>query len=265
MTIIALPHSIQEINALALDAKMEVYKRLLPPWLEGYGLDRQNLTINNQNVVEFRFPNGSRSIELWVKSNLANVDPIVYLHMVDTFNNQILVLLAVINDQNSPRFDVDVDNAGNPTHFGTSGRNREAEEQAMNAGLAPGQVRRGLRVFRQTIPYFEDFITSMGHDLFLIEPLAYHNAISFERYGFSYVRGYQYMLGLDREFRPGGALFAKLQDSDSVFRTPDAWKTVRGRSWAIHDGILDQPFSDVQMFKRIGHDAQINTFHGAEW
>ena len=104
----------------------------------------------------------------------------------------------------------------------------------------------------------------MGHDLFLIEPLAYHNAIVFERYGFNYIRGLKEMTKIHQGFQPGQHLYQRL-NPDNPFRQPDAWKTVRGRSWAIHDGILGYPFSGFQMYKRIDIDAQVNTFPDAEW
>jgi len=36
-------------------------------------------------------------------------------------------------------------------------------------------------------------------------------------------------------------------------------KTVRGRSWAIHDGILDQVWDDIKIYKTVGKHANINT------
>lgn len=261
-----LPNSIREINEFDIERKIAIYKGLLPPWLVTYGLNLVDLTINGARVVEFRCLSGSRSVEVEVRRNPSDRDPIVYLHMTDTFNNQLLVLLVVVNDPNSPRFDVDVDELGNSTRFGSSHRNRPNEILAKTAGLAPGQVRRGLRVFRQTIPFFEQFVAAMGHDLFLIEPLAYHNAISFERFGFNYIRGYQDMLRIDQAFRPGGELFLRLSEpADNPFRPLDAWNSIRGRSWAIHDGILGYPFSGFQMYKRLNHDAGIVTFPGATW
>jgi hypothetical protein len=188
----------------------------------------------------------------------------LYLNMTDTFNQQLLVLLVVVNDLDTPRFNIDIDEHGNSTHLGTTGRNLVAEKAAMTAGLAPGQIRRGLRSFKQAVPIFERFVKNMNHDLFLIEPLAYHNAIVFERYGFSYIRGQREMTSIDREFRPGGELHAKLTN-ERDFRHQDAWKTIRGRSWAIHDGILGHPFTGFQMYKRIGIDAGVNTFPDAVW
>ncbi|MBE2271727.1 MAG: hypothetical protein IAE80_26075 [Anaerolinea sp.] len=259
------PNSIREINALPEDEKEAIYRTLLPEWLyTDFGVDRTTLTVDGQRVVRFRCPTGSRALESIVRRRAGDIDPMLYLNMADTFNNQLLVLLVIVNDPNAPRFDIDHDEDGNPTHLGTTSRNIHAEIAAMRAGLAPGQVRQGLRIFRQLVPLFEDFIRNMQHDLFFIEPLSYHNAIVFERYGFSYVRGYQEMVNINREFQPGGGLHMKLNGANP-FRQPDAWLTVRGRSWAIHDGILGHPFTGFQMYKRIGHHAGNNTFTDARW
>ena len=259
------PTSIREINDLPDIEKRAIYKTLLPEWLYvNCGMDRETLTIDGQDVVQFRCPQGSRALEISVRRTPNDIDPVLYLNMTDTFNHQLLVLLVVVNDLDTPRFNIDVDEDGNPTHLGTTGRNIVAEKAAMIAGLAPGQIRKGLRSFKQAVPTFESFVEQMGHDLFLIEPLAYHNAIVFERYGFNYIRGYQEMVRIDREFQPGGELFAKLT-TERYFRNPDVWQTIRGRSWAIHDGILGHPFTGFQMYKRIGVHAGVNTFPDANW
>lgn len=192
------------------------------------------------------------------------MDPMFYINIADAFNNQIIVLLVVVNDPDAPRFNTDMDIQGNPTQFGTEFRNVPAELAAMNAGLSPGQIRQGLRAFKLSVPTFEQFISTMGHDLFFIEPLAYHNAIVFEKYGFRYLRGHQEMEWINQEFQPGGVLHQKLETSNP-FRHPEAWHTVRGRSWAIHDGILGHPFAGFQMYKRIGVHAGISTFPDAKW
>ncbi|NWG17417.1 MAG: hypothetical protein HXY41_12350 [Chloroflexi bacterium] len=259
------PSSIREINNLPEDQKRNIYRFLLPDWLfTEYHVDYDTLTIDGQPVVYFRCPQGSRAMEISVRRCVTSPDAMLYLNMADTFNNQLLVLLVVINDLESARFNIDVDEHGNSTHLGTTGRNLIAEEAAMKAGLAPGQIRRGLRYFKHAVPLFEKFITRMGHDLFLIEPLAYHNAILFEKYGFNYMRGYREMVRINEEFQPGGELHQKLS-ADKIFRQPDAYKTVRGRSWAIHDGILGHPFTGFQMYKRVGLHAGINTFPDAIW
>ncbi|GAB4524341.1 MAG: hypothetical protein OHK0046_38970 [Anaerolineae bacterium] len=261
------PNSIREINSLPEDQKLAIYRTLLPEWLfTRYGIERKTLRIavDNQPIVTFRYPEGSRAMEIIVKRRVTDLDPMLYLNMTDTFNGQLLVLLVVVNDPDAPRFNTDVDLNGNRTQFGTISRNIPAELAAMKAGLAPGQIRKGLRVFKESVPVFEDFIRKTGHDMFFIEPLAYHNAIVFERYGFSYLRGLQEMQFIDRAFRPGGELYERLTP-DNPFRSPNAWKTVRKRAWAIHDGILGHPFTGFQMYKVLGKHAGVNTFGDSIW
>ena len=134
----------------------------------------------------------------------------------------------------------------------------------MKAGLTPGQVRHGARLSRRLTTNFEEFVVQLGHDRFHVRPLAYHNAILFERYGFSYALGKGKMEWIQKEFEPGGILFERL-DGSTPFRQPGQEKSVRGRSWAIYDGILGEPFTDVRMYKRIGIHAGVSTFPHAAW
>jgi len=260
------PTSIREINRLPDDEKQAIYRHLLPDWLfDRYGIERRDLGMgHNDPVTIFRCPSGSRALEIIVKRRAMDMDPMLYLNMADTFNGQLLVLLVVVNDPDAPRFNTDIDQHGNPTHFGTVSRNVPAEIAAMKAGLSPGQIRKGLRAFKDTLPAFEGFVEKMGHDIFFIEPLAYHNAITFERYGFNYLRGHSEMLNIHEQFQPGGTLYNNL-DSKYPFRHPDAWRTVRGRSWAIHDGLLGHPFTGFQMYKRVRIESDINSFPDAIW
>jgi hypothetical protein len=41
---------------------------------------------------------------------------------------------------------------------------------------------------------------------------------------------------------------------------PGMDKTVWGRSWAIHDGILDKPWNDIIIYKMVGEHAGVDTF-----
>jgi hypothetical protein len=134
----------------------------------------------------------------------------------------------------------------------------------MQAGLSPGQVRRGFRLARPASEAFEEFIVSLGHDMFFVEPLYYHNAVIFERYGFSYQMGKRQMDNIHTGFREGGELWQRLDES-SPFRSPQAANSIRLRSWAIHDGILGEPFTNVTMYKRVGKSAGINTAPGCKW
>lgn len=257
------PSSIREINSLPQADKYAIYGQLIPDWvLADYNIEPES--VGPRGHIRYMCPAESRAMELSVRREPADRDSILYLNMADTFNNQLLVLLVVVNDPDSERFNVDVDAQGNPTNFGTSSRNIPAELAAMKAGLSPGQIRHGLRAFKRSIPAFETFVSDMGLDMYLIEPLAYHNAITFERYGFNYMRGLKDMHAIHDGFQPGGDLHCKLTP-DNPFRQPDFWKSVRGRSWAIHDGILGHPYTGFQMYKRVGKDAGVNTFPDATW
>lgn len=259
------PSSIRAINDLPRAQKIAIYQSLIPDWVyDTLGINRADNTIRGTEVVHVRCPASSSVVELSIYNAPESTEPLLYLHMGDTFNSQLIVLMAVVNDPQSPRYDVDVDQHGHPTQLGINSRNIPEELRAMQAGLAPGQVRRGMRIFRTAIPNFEHFVTRMGHELFFIEPLFYHNAIIFERYGFAYSRGFQKMKTIHKEFCPGGSLHAKL-DGSTPFRVPDAFQTISGRSWALHDGILGEPFTGVQMYKRVGFDAGVSTFPDARW
>lgn len=259
------PSSIREINDLPREQKCAIYRTLIPDWaFEMFGIDRGTYSVRGSEVIKLRCPQGSNVVEISVYNIPESMEPALYLQMGDTFNSQLIVMLAVVNDPASPRFNIDVDEQGQPTQLGTTRRNLAEETRAFHAGLVPGQVRSGLRIFRTAIPVFEQFVSRMGHDLFFIEPLFYHNAITFERYGFTYSRGVQRMRAIHEAFMPGQQLHARL-DGSTPFRVPDAWRTTSGRSWAIHDGILDRPFTDIQMYKRVGVDACVCTFPDARW
>lgn len=260
---VEFPHSIREINALAEAEKQAIYRTLIPPWVfKDFDIDPADA--GKHRKIQYMCPTGSRAMEITVKRDPADRDPLLYFNMADTFNQQLLVLLVMVNNPDALRFNVDVDQYGNRTNFGTSSRNIPAEKAAKAAGLAPGQVREGLRAFRRSLPVFEQFVENMQHDMFMIEPLAYHNAVIFERYGFNYIRGYKDMQEIHNQFQPDEALYQKLEP-DHSFRPMDAWQSIRGRSWAIHDGILGHPFTGFQMYKRIGKHAGVNSFPDATW
>ncbi len=255
--------SIRRINDLALEVRRQIYYTLLPAEL--LCLNGVDLTaLANQRLVHLVCPEGTGSVEVVVYHPDEARDPLLYLQLADTANNQLMVLLFVVNDPHSPRFNVDRDWKGAPTKFGTLERNIEAEQAAMQAGLMPGQVRRGLKLARQLIPIFEQFVSRLGHKMFFLDPLTYNTAILFERYGCNYSQGRKQMEWINREFAPGGELYNKLDES-TPFRQAGAHRTVHGRSWAIHDGILGQPFTDIKMYKRVGVPAGINTFPGGVW
>jgi acetoin utilization protein AcuC len=256
------PSTIGGINRLPEEQKRDIYSRYIPKEL----IERFNLGDLGQDkdMLQFRFAEGSSDVEMRLYHQVGFPDPILYAHLADNINGQIHVLLYILNDPASPRFDVDKMPDGTPTQFGIRRRNIEAELAAMQAGLAPGQVRHGLRALGQATQAFEGFVTGLGHDLYFAEPLYYHNAVIFERYGYSYQMGRRRMNEIHAGFEEGGALVQKLDDS-TPFRSPQAAHSIRLRSWAIHDGILGEPFTNVTMYKRVGVSANINSAPGCEW
>jgi len=262
----ALLNSLATINQLPVDIRDQIYHTLLrDELLERFGIDKVTLcNPRGEKVVLVDASPHTGLVEIRVWRQLSDRDPVLYIQLVDTVNNQMLVLLFVTNDPDAPRFQVDRDWGGEPTKFGTLTRNVEAEIAAMQAGLAPGQVRRGLRMSRQILPTFEQFIARLGHDMYLMEPLAYHSALLFESLGCAYSRGRRRMEWIQQEFQPGGELYRRL-DSSTPFRVPGMEQTVRGRSWAIHDGVLNDPFADVHMYKNVGKQTGVNTFPDWKW
>ncbi len=107
-------------------------------------------------------------------------------------------------------------------------------------------------------------MASLGHELYFAEPLYYHNAIIFERYGFAYQKGRKLMERIQDGFSEHGDLHRKL-DGSSPFRMTAAAESIRLRSWAIHDNILEDTFTDVTMYKWIGKSAGINTANLCPW
>jgi hypothetical protein len=256
------PSTIGGINKLPEHEKRTIYGRYIPKEL----IEKFNLPdpIQNHELLKFRFATGSSDVEMMLYHQAGFQDPILYAHLADTMNGQIHVLLYILNDPASPRFDVDRMPDGSATRFGTLQRNLEAESAAMREGLSPGQVRHGLRLLRSAMDAFEGFVTSLGHDMYYVEPLYYHNAVIFERYGFNYQVGKRQMDRIQAGFQEGGELCQKL-DNSNPFRSSEAANSIRLRSWAIHDGVLGEPFTNVTMYKRVGKSAGVNTTPGCRW
>ncbi len=256
------PSTIGGINKLPKTEKRAIYARYIPKELT----DRFKLTAlaHNEELLQFKFASGSSDVEMCLYHQEGFQDPVLYAHLADTLNGQIHVLLYVLNDPEAPRFDVDKMPDGSSTRFGTLQRNIEAEGKALEYGLAPGQVRHGLRLLQPATTAFEEFLISLGHDMYYVEPLYYHNAVIFERYGFAYQMGRRRMEAIHAGFQDGGELCRKLDDSNP-FRLPQAANSIRLRSWAIHDGILGEPFTNVTMYKRVGRSANVTTTSGCDW
>ncbi len=258
------PSTIGGINLLPEDEKCRIYSDLIPDeLLERFGINRSFVDAEGRPLLQCKNAAGNPSAEMSLFHTADFPDPILYGHLTDTLTGQVHVLLYVLNDPNSERFDVDRMPDGSPTQFGTLARNREAEQAALEAGLAPGQVRRGLRLLTPAIHSFERFVQELGHDLYFVEPLYYHNAVIFERYGFAYQQGRKLMERVHNGFSEGGEFTGRLDDSP--FRRKEAEDSIRLRSWAIHDGIMGEPFTHVTMYKRVGKEAGVKTTGDVGW
>jgi acetoin utilization protein AcuC len=69
---------------------------------------------------------------------------------------------------------------------------------------------------------------------------------------------------IEAGFSETGELHARL-DGSTPFRRHEAEHSIRLRSWAIHDGILGEPFTNVTMYKRVTKSAEVNTCPSCQW
>jgi hypothetical protein len=257
--------TLSSINKLPDEDKRRIYSQIIPPLLlQRLSIPENLINPYGYDLLELECPSGSSSVEMKLFHQEGFQDPVLHGHITGTFTGLIHILLYVLNDPYSPRYDVDRMPDNTSTNFGTEQRNLVAELAAMQAGLAPGQIRHGMRMLGQAIQTFEAFVKSLGQDMFFAEPLYYHNAIVFERYGFTYEKGKRFMERIQAGFAPSGELSSRL-DSSTPFRQPEAANSIRLRSWAIHDGLLGDPFTNVTMYKRVGKPAGISTCLGCDW
>lgn len=256
-------NSIHALNQLPSEVKERIYTLLVPQRVfTMFSIDPHTFrNSQGERVVNVIAPRQAGFAIIEVRERPDDRDCIFFLEIADTAFFKVEITFLIVNDPRSPRFNTDIDDAGRRTKFGTARRNIPEEIRAMQAGLAPGQVRRGLHLLKDFLPLALRFISAMGHDMLVAEPLAYHDAIIFEKYGFNYMRGRKKMEDIDRRFRPGGDLLMKL-DGSTPFRMPGMEKTVRGRSWAIHDGILGESWKDVEMYRHVKNPAGVCTFPG---
>jgi len=257
-------YTIAGINTFSIEEKRAIFLPLIPNGLfEHFSLPADLIDENGNSLINFeRGPEG-QDLELKIFHQYGFRDPILYSHLTDTLLSQVHVLLYIMNDPTSPRFDVDVLPDGTPTNFGTSIRNVPAEEAAMAAGLLPGQIRKGFNLLSEAVVAFEEFVEGLKHTMYFLEPLYYHNAIIFERYGYKYQEGKRKMEEIHRRFSEDTNLINNLDGS--TFRKPEAQQSIFYRSWAIHDGILEEPYTDVTMYKVLGIKDKINTAPEIPW
>jgi hypothetical protein len=257
-------YSIAGVNNLSEKERREIFLHLVPQELyDRFSLPPDLIDDRGNNLLFIEGEPGGQSLELRMYHEAGFQDPILYCHMVDTLNGQIHVLLYIMNDPNSPRYNIDVLPDGTRTKFGTTARNLDEELRAMEAGLLPGQIRSGLNILSQAVSSFEHFIENLGQTIYFNEPLYYHNAIIFERYGFNYQSGKKRMEAIHTRFLEDDTVITKF--GSTPFRKPEAQHSIFYRTWAIHDGILGENFNGVTMYKVIGKKGSINTAPGIHW
>jgi hypothetical protein len=260
---VPLPTSVYEINSMPERERESLLSVLIPRrFLEMFAIDPETFR-NDEGVrcVRFVCPGEMPFFQLELRRDPGDRDAAYFLDVSSTAFGQMEISFVIVNDPDGDRFDIDVDEHGQDTYFGMARRNIAEEIRAMKAGLAPGQVRRGMKAMKEIVAGWEAFFGRLGHRFFFLEPLTYNSAVLYERSGFQYLHGGEKMREIDRGFRPGGALLPRL-DGSTPFRMPGQEKTVRGRSWAIHDGILDRPWESPKMVKTIGVHAGVYTFTG---
>ena len=261
-----MPFSLEVLNRLPKQERDSFYLPLIPPTIfRTYQIDPKTLVnIYGERVVKGILPSDENLGCIEVKYRPNDKDCIFSLQIsLDPLLKSVNIDFLIINNPFHERFNVDVDEFGKETFFGTRSRNIPEEIRAMEAGLAPGMIRQGLKLLAESLTCLETFAASIGLKTISLGALFYHNAISWERHGFTYFKGGKMMERIHEEFQPGGQLYQKLDDS-TPFRRRGAEKTIRGRSWAIYDGILveafDEEWENPKMYKMLGGDLKVNTF-----
>lgn len=257
--------SILDLNGLPWTLREQIYVRLVPEeLLARFGVDRGTLRNGaGERPVRIAAPDDASWARVELREPHNARDPVLLIDIAMSAFGVPELTFVQINDPDAPRYDVDRDADGQDTLLGTVSRNLEEEARALGAGLGPGQVRRGLRMLGRVLECMDRFCRILGRELYLVEPLFYHSAILYERQGCDYLMGRELMDDIHAGFLDGGPLRGCLDES-TPFRRRHFAASVRGRSWAIHDGILSAMhvggWSGVKMYRVPGRHATISTF-----
>jgi hypothetical protein len=258
--------SIHEVNALPREVAEALYARLIPEeMLRRFQINPATLCgASGARTVRITAPADEPWARVEVRASADDRDPALLVDVETSLLSVPELAFVQITDPRRPRYAIDRDHEGRDTLFGTASRNLEEELRAMKDGLAPGQVRPGLRLLARVLETMETFCRLIGQEIFLIEPLFYHSAILYERHGCGYLLGQDVMNDIHLAFGEDGA-FRGVLDGSSPFRQPSAASTVRGRSWALHDGVGGAAWGGVKMYKAAGRHAGMNTFPGGPY
>ncbi len=261
-------YTIARLNSLPREERNQIYLQLIPPSLFGkFLIDPKSLTNPyGERVVTGIFPPDENIGCIEVRHRSSDQDCIFSCQVsLEAFMQSLHLDFIIINDPFSERFNIDLDEDGKETLFGTRSRNIPEEIRAMKAGLAPGMVRKGLRLLGEFSIGLNRFLDTLGLKTITISAFFYHNAILWEKHGFTYFRGLKAMERIHQEFQPNG-LMAQKMDGSTPFRQKGMERTVRGRSWAIHDGVYVEAFGEEWespvMYKTLGKAYSVNTFPG---
>ncbi len=263
-----MTYSIARLNNLPREERNRIYLKLVPHAIfERFQIDQRTL-LNpyGERVVTGIFPPDENFGCIEVRHRSGDKDCIFSCQVsLSAFMQSLHLDFIIINDPFSERFNIDVGQDGKDTFFGVLSRNIPEEIRAMKAGLAPGMVRRGLRLVGDFLVCLETFLDDLGLKTITINAFFYHNAIHWENYGFTYFRGRKVMEKIHQEFQ-GSGLLAQKMDNSTPFRQKGMEQTIRGRSWAIHDGVYREAFGEEWespvMYKTLGKTFKENTFPG---
>jgi hypothetical protein len=220
--------SLRAVNALPPEIKARVYASLIPPDLFSfYQVDPVSfLDRGGQTALQVDCPPGQGRVKLHLKRSASETDPVVFIQLSDTLYDQVEFEWVILNDPDSERFQIHASGRNQFLPPGSENRNIPEEIRAMEAGLAPGQIRKGLRKFPEIMDRLETFLMELNLHLVYGYPYAYHNAIELERIGYFYGTGKEQMVDIDRDFNRAGNCLTGWMD-----RLPSdgqAWKRRSG-------------------------------------
>lgn len=262
--------SILDLNGLPWTLREQIYVRLVPEeFLARFGIDRGSLRNGTgERPIRIAAPDDASWARVELREPPSSRDPVLVIDIAMSAFGVPELTFVQIGDPGAPRYDIDRDADGQDTLLGTVSRNVDQEARALADGLAPGQIRRGLRMLGRVLECVDGFCRILGREFYLIEPLFYHSAVLYEQKGCEYLMGRELMEQIHDGFLDGGALRRWLDDS-TPFRRRGFEASVRGRSWAIHDGILSEVhvggWSGVKMYRVPGRLAEVSTFPGGAY
>lgn len=234
------PYFNSELVALLLPDAMLTRFNLARPFRFG---------TTREEVFALHHSEGHPGLRLEVWPDPECPDPGYVLELKFNFLGIPEIAWIAANDLAAPRFNVDA--LGRLPLEPKSGLRNVAEEvRAMEWGLAPNQVRSGLHILRESLGAVENYLAALGVNIVTLSAMAYHNAVEYRHLGFMLKSGEELMIGIEEGFAPGGRL-SRLLDGSTPFRKPENARTLLGRSWAIHDGLMGDEWYAPELIRVI--------------